>query len=161
MPKPLGEPQTHVGGLGLLLDRVAASAGKEFEEAIASFGIRNLHLGILSTIERFGPLPQIRIGEYLGIERQSMANLVDELERLELVERTKVPEDRRVWAVAITTAGRRVQAQAGRAGGETAVRIFRDLTEADCELLENLLTKLSRNGRYPNLFVDPTTQRRS
>ena len=60
-----------IGGLGLLLDRVAASLLTEFDEAIGPWELRNLHLGILSTIERYGPMPQIRIGEFLGIERQT------------------------------------------------------------------------------------------
>ncbi len=144
-----------VGGVGMLLDRVAASMAKEFDDAISPWGLRNLHLGILSTVDRFGPLPQVRIGEYLGIERQSMANLVDELEARGLVTRENVATDRRVWAIAITPEGRTARRQAAAAGAEKAVVIFERLSEAERKKLSELLQKLATGGRYPNLFVDP------
>lgn len=147
-----------IGGLGLLLDRVAASLVKDFDDAIAPWEIRNVHLGILSTIDRYGPLPQIRIGEYLGIERQTMANLVDDLERLGLVTREKVPTDRRVWAVAITAKGRTHRDRAASAGMAHGADAFGRLTAAEREELTRLLTKLATAGRYPNLFVPPQTE---
>lgn len=144
-----------IGGLGLLLDRVAESLLKEFEEALAPWQLRNLHLGILSTIDRYGPLPQIRIGEYLGIERQTMANLVDDLEDRGLVERRAVPADRRVWAVAITYKGRQQRERAAAAGSVKATLLFASLSERERNTLASLLTKLASGGRYPHLFVAP------
>jgi DNA-binding MarR family transcriptional regulator len=128
---------------------------KDFDEAVAPWELRNVHLGILSTIDRYGPLPQIRIGEYLGIERQTMANLVDELERLGLVTREKVPTDRRVWAVAITAKGRTHREGAAAAGVAHGADAFGRLSAAERQQLARLLTKLAAGGRYPNLFVPP------
>jgi DNA-binding MarR family transcriptional regulator len=152
MAKPTQQP---IGGLGLLLDRVAASLLKEFDEAIAPWEIRNLHLGILSTIERYGPLPQIRIGEFLGIERQTMANLVDDLESLGFVERRRVASDRRVWAVALTDKGMRSRSEAAAAGVVKGKSLFSRLSRSEAALLGDLLNKLATGGRYPNLFVPP------
>ena len=149
------EEPTYVGGIGLLLDRVTASLVKEFEDATAEWKLRNLHLGILSTIERFGPLPQVRIGEYLGIERQTMANLVDDLERLGYVERTRDPNDRRVWAVTITATGRAIRADAVAAGSARGRIMFERLDADEQRQLEQLLLKLAAGGKYPYLFVDP------
>jgi DNA-binding MarR family transcriptional regulator len=150
-------PTAPIGGLGLLLDRVAASLLKEFEDALAPWELRNLHLGVLSTIEQFGPLAQIRIGEYLGIERQTMANLIDDLEGRGLVERQKVPSDRRVWAVAITRKGKDARKQAASAGAVRAVELFAPLSEHERATLTAALMKLASAGRYPNLFVQPET----
>jgi DNA-binding MarR family transcriptional regulator len=152
---PSAKQPDHVGGVGLLLERVAASIAKEFEESTAPWKLRALHLGILSTIERFGPLPQIRIGEYLGIERQSMANLVDDLEKMAFVERTKDPSDRRVWAVTITAAGRAANDEAAAAGAIRGRTIFARLTKGEQAVLAELLTKLASGGKYPHLFVAP------
>ena len=148
-----------IGGLGLLLDRVASSLLKEFDEAIEPWELRNLHLGILSTIERYGPMPQIRIGEFLGIERQTMANLIDDLEARELVERQRVATDRRVWAIAITKRGQRQRKEASAAGATKGKAIFSRLTQHEAVMLGELLTKLATGGRYPNLFVAPDTDR--
>jgi DNA-binding MarR family transcriptional regulator len=150
------QKQGPVGGLGMLLDRVAASLLKEFDDAISPWGLRNLHLGILSTVELFGPLPQIRIGEYLGIERQSMANLVDELENRGLVTREKVATDRRVWAIAITPEGKLQREKASAAGAANSAITFDRLTKTERNTLTELLQKLATGGRYPNLFVPPS-----
>jgi DNA-binding MarR family transcriptional regulator len=109
----------------------------------------------LSTIERFGPLPQIRIGEYLGIERQSMANLVDDLEKMGFVERTKDPSDRRLWAVTITAAGKAANDQAAAAGAVRGRAIFAHLAKGEQAVLAELLTRLAAGGKYPHLFVAP------
>ncbi len=142
-----------------MLDRVAESLLKEFEEALAPWQLRNLHLGILSTIERYGPLPQIRIGEYLGIERQTMANLVDDLESRGLVERQTVPTDRRMWAVAIMRKGRQQRERAAAAGSVTAARLCVPLSEHERKTLASILAKLASGGRYPNLFIAPHESR--
>jgi DNA-binding MarR family transcriptional regulator len=162
--KPMGrrpmrtrtKSSANVGGLGLLLDRVTASLVKEFEEAIAPWGLRNLHLGILSTVDRFGPMSQARIGEYLGIERQTMANLVNDLEQTGLIERRDVPEDRRVWAVAITAQGLKVRDEAIATGAQRERAIFGHLDADEQATLRALLVKLAPGGRYPHLFADPT-----
>jgi DNA-binding MarR family transcriptional regulator len=145
-----------VGGLGLLLDRVTSSLVKDFEAALAPWDLRNLHLAILSTVSQFGPLPQIRIGEYLGIERQTMANLIDDLERRGLVERQRAT-DRRVWAIAITTEGDHKRREAANAGAAHAHEVFSGLTEQDRADLMRVLLKLSTGGHYPNLFVAPVS----
>lgn len=144
-----------MGGLGLLLDRVSSSLVKEFEETISEFGLRNIHLGVLSTVARFGPLPQARIAEYLGIERQTMANLIDDLERRDAVERTRIPEDRRVWAIELTRSGRELQKRASRAGARYGRVAFANLDADEREQLARLLVKVAAAGRYPRLFVPP------
>ncbi len=141
--------------LSLLLDRVAASLNKEIGAAIEPWEIRELHLAVLSTITELGPLPQARIAAYLGIEPQSMANLVDDLEKMRLVTRERVPEDRRVWAVTPTANGRYTQKKASREADRRMREMMEGVSDEDQELLVRILMQLSGRGRYPKLFEAP------
>ncbi len=144
-----------VGGLGLLLDRVSERLTRDFNAALADFGIRHLHLAVLSTVRRFGPMPQAHIAAYLGIERQTMANLTDDLEDRGLALRTAHPNDRRSWAVRVTPAGEELLRQAIRVGRQHEAAVFGSLSATDQADLLRCLEILARSATTEALFQPP------
>ena len=73
----------------------------------------DLHLSqasLLSYVAEFGPQPQSRVAERLGLGRAATGSMVDALEARELVRRRPDPDDRRVWLVEISGAGKEVVA---------------------------------------------------
>lgn len=72
--------------------------------------------GILSQIHALDGLSQLELAAELGVDRTTMAQLLDGLERRGLISRTPLPTDRRRNVVALTPAGRDLL------GREAAVR---------------------------------------
>ena len=65
------------------------------------------HFHLLSMLERHGSITMSRIAELLDVSVSNATGLIDRIEERGLVERTRVPDDRRVVHVQLTDAGRR------------------------------------------------------
>jgi len=74
---------------------------------------------VLATLQAHGPRSQQKLSDRLHINRTIMVSLIDEIERAGLLERRRDPKDRRSYALALTTRGRRalerMEAAASRA----------------------------------------------
>jgi DNA-binding MarR family transcriptional regulator len=152
---PRGE--LNVGGLGFLLDRLSHSLGRAFEPVLAPFDLRGTHLGVLTSVARFGPLSQSQLAAYLGIERQQMVNLVDHLVQVGLVVRTDDPADRRRLRITLTANGRRVRQEAVAAARRHERAAFDRLSPEEQEQLTALLLRLVPSGHFPHLFAEPVS----
>jgi len=152
-PSDPATPPDH--SLGFLLPRVAHSLDRAFEEMLAAYGLRGTHLGVLSTLRAYGPLPQRRIAEYLGLERQTLVNVTDDLERLGAVERRPWPDDRRAQALHLTAAGRDLQGRADTAAEAHQRRVYGVLSAEERATLGGLLRKLAPGGHFAALFAAP------
>ncbi len=97
----------------VLLSRVVERMRESFESRVAHLELRSKHYGVLLLL-REGPLTQAEIGRGVRVDRTTMVSLVDELERLGLVERARHAEDRRAHAVTLTSKGREVEREASR-----------------------------------------------
>lgn len=152
-PSDPATPPDH--SLGFLLPRVAHSLDRAFEEMLAAHGLRGAHLGVLSTLRAYGPLPQRRIAEYLGLERQTLVNVTDDLERLGAVERRPWPDDRRAQALHLTGAGRALHDRADAAAEAHQRRVYSALSAEERTTLGRLLRKLAPGGHFASLFAAP------
>ena len=65
-------------------------------------------LGILGSLNRSGPLAATRLAIEERLQPQSLTRLIADLERLQLISRTRSVNDRRELIIAITAKGRRV-----------------------------------------------------
>jgi 5'-methylthioadenosine phosphorylase len=105
-----------------------------------------LSLGDLHAVRvlaRIDETPVSRYGAELGVPRSTITNLVDRLERAQLVERAASRSDRRVTLVRLTSAGRRVADDTGfLRDSEIARRLLAlepPAQEALAELLERVV----------------------
>jgi len=64
------------------------------------------HFHLMSMLDRHGSMTMSRIAELLGVSVSNATGLIDRIEERGLVERTRVPEDRRVVHVQLTDMGR-------------------------------------------------------
>src|SRR5919198_5735144 len=71
----------------------------------AGTGLTSARWQVLGAIALVGPLTVAQIARTMGLTRQSVQRLVDELESAGLVRRTSHPESRRARLVALTDAG--------------------------------------------------------
>lgn len=124
-----------------LLSRVAQRMRDRFEEKVVALGLRSKHYGVLILLQN-EPLTQIEIARNLEVDRTTMVSLIDDLARLELVERALHPDDRRAYAITLTEKGRQVLGVATRAVDEVEAECFAPLTRAEQKQLRELLQKI-------------------
>jgi DNA-binding MarR family transcriptional regulator len=74
-------------------------------ERVLRLGISMAQLHILYTLQRNGEMPMSRLAELLNVSLSSATGLIDRIEERGFVERTRVPEDRRVVKIRVTPEG--------------------------------------------------------
>ena len=94
-----------VGFLARQLHRISAAILTE--EGTAADRLTGIQCGVLEVVNAMGSVDQTGVCEILGVDRSTLAGVVDRLQERALIERTVDPVDRRSNALAITSAGRR------------------------------------------------------
>ena len=74
-------------------------------ERLVRHGISMAQLHILYTLHRSGEMPMSRLADILNVSLSNATGLIDRLEERGYLERTRVPEDRRVVIVRLTSSG--------------------------------------------------------
>ena len=82
-------------------------------ERLLRLGVSMAQLHIMYTLQRTGEMTMSRLADVLNVSDSNATGLVDRLEERGFIERTRVPEDRRVVLVRLTGGGPR-HARAGR-----------------------------------------------
>lgn len=122
---------------------IAARTGQERAKArLTPLGLSVQTCGVLNLLADEGPLSQQAIGEMLGIDRTTMVDLVDELERARIVRRERNPHDRRSYAVTLTPQGKVKQKRAARAFDAAVDDFFAPLSPAEREQFAGMLRRL-------------------
>jgi DNA-binding MarR family transcriptional regulator len=127
---------------GYLLGRATDQSREYFEALVKPLGIGRRHFGVLAVLGEEKPLSQVEIGERLGIDRNTMVLLLDDLEAKVLVTRRRDPADRRAHLVSLTDAGRKTLAQSTDAARRTNDEVFAPLSAEERALLHSLLSRL-------------------
>src|SRR5579859_7582100 len=94
--------------VGFLLNRAAQRIREVTEEALKDHQLIGKHLGILTMIHEKGSIPQHEVGGCMSIDRTTMVDMIDDLEKKGLVERRENPSDRRAYALALTAKGKEI-----------------------------------------------------
>ena len=77
-------------------------------ERLVRLGISMAQFHIAVTLQRNGVMTMSRLADLLGVSLSNASGLIDRLEERGYVERTRVPEDRRIVMVRITSTGARL-----------------------------------------------------
>lgn len=131
--------------IGFVLSRVAASAHRRVDDALAALDLKAQHFGVLTVLAADGPLQQTQIGERLRIDRTTMVALVDHLERLGAVVRAPDPNDRRAYAVTLTEVGSARLARAERVVADVQADWLAPLDGDELAAFKTAVLKLARH----------------
>ena len=127
---------------GYLLGRATDRSREYFEALVKPLGIGRRHFSVLAVLGEEKPLSQVEMGERLGIDRNTMVILLDDLEAKRFVTRRRDPADRRAYLVSLTDIGRDVLAQATAAARRTNDEVFAPLSPEERSRLHSLLSRL-------------------
>lgn len=145
----LGDPRTDDLALGRLLTDAHYHGRSAMNEALRPLGIEARHMSVLTSLDGIGPASQRRISDILGLDKSTMVRIMDELERMGLVTRTRAEHDRRAYAIELTDKGR----DSARVAREIALSVADDLygwlRPKEREQLVSLLTRLARATVHP------------
>ena len=89
-----------------------------------------------------GPISQHDLGDQLGIDRTTMVELIDDLERQGAVARHRNPADRRSYALGLTARGKALQKRAAKAFDDVTDEVFASLKPAERKLLGDMLRRV-------------------
>lgn len=127
---------------GYLLGRAARLCRSYFDALAEPLGIHGRHFAVLAVLGEGGPMAQVEMGERLGIDRNTVVLLLDDLEGRGLVTRRRDPRDRRAHLVSLTDAGREVLAESTALARRTNDEVFAPLSEGERATLHSLLSRL-------------------
>jgi DNA-binding MarR family transcriptional regulator len=139
LDRVLGERiYTRPGFLARQLHRITAAI---FDEETASFGLTGLQYGILNVVEVEPGIDQIGVCNTLGVDRSTLAGVVDRLEQKGLIARSP-GADRRSNALHLTRPGKRIVAEMEASAHTAERRAFDIFTPAEQAQFERMLTRL-------------------
>jgi DNA-binding MarR family transcriptional regulator len=108
-----------------LLSQIGHHIAASFAERIETFKMQPRHFAVMNGLAAADGSTQQHLADKLGIHRNVMVGLVDDLERLGYAKREPHPEDRRAHAVGLTPDGRRVL----KSAHEAAATLESDVTK--------------------------------
>jgi DNA-binding MarR family transcriptional regulator len=138
---------------GFLIRRLHQIHVALFAEECAKFDVTTVQYSILSAVQARPGLEQARLGEEVGVDRATLANVVGRLEVRGLLRRAESSADRRVRLVEITRAGRsllvRMEVGARRAHARTIDALPAAERRAFTDALARLVEAGNGHGRAP------------
>jgi DNA-binding MarR family transcriptional regulator len=99
--------------------------------------------GVLWLLDDEGSMSQQQLGRKLRIDRTTMVKMVDQLEGRKLVRRKDHPEDRRVYLVEITPAGKKALTLLQKVADQMEKKLLIGFTEDERMLIRRALLTLA------------------
>ncbi|WP_217898975.1 MarR family winged helix-turn-helix transcriptional regulator [Oceanicola sp. 22II-s10i] len=131
---------------GYSLKRAYNRLQTDAARVLDGFGLRITTYSALSVICATPDLRQSQLAEALSMERSNTVVIVDTLEQADLIERRRVPHDRRSYALRATKAGRRLFTDATAALERHEDEMLGALDAGEREELMRLLHKIDETG---------------
>jgi DNA-binding MarR family transcriptional regulator len=125
-----------------LLCKLSETVKREADEAFSAYGLRGSHHALLRVLRAGGAMSQQDMASHLTVDPSTIVDLVDHLEKHQLVVRSRNPMDRRVSLLDLTGAGRRRLAAADERATTIQTEILAKLSPAEGEQLRQLLLRL-------------------
>ena len=128
--------------VAFLLSQVGIHASQRFARRIAEIDLQPPQFRVMNMVDAVEGRSQQAIAETIGAPPSRMVAIVDELEARGLIERRPHPGDRRVHALYLTAAGRRLLARGRKIALEHEEELMKGLSAADRRRLVALLQKV-------------------
>ncbi len=115
------------------------------KDEASRYGVTPTQLTVLKLLHEIGDLSLGTLAREIRAHNATVTGIVDRMESAGLVERARSEEDRRVWIIRLTQAGRKVAERAKVSPWETLRHALASLPVADQERLTAILKKVALN----------------
>jgi DNA-binding MarR family transcriptional regulator len=147
-------------GVAFLLAQLGHHAATLFAEQVATIGLSPPHAGILRAIAAQPGRSQQALSAQLGMLPSRVVVYVDELEDGGYVERHRNPDDRRLHALYLTAAGKRLMRKLSELARQHELRLTGALDPEQCSALRGLLATVAQHqGLTPHVHPGYRTLR--
>lgn len=142
----------HPDGVAFLLAQLGHHAATLFAEQVATIELSPPHAGILRAIAAEPGRSQQALSAQLGMLPSRVVVYVDELEERGYVERRRNPDDRRLHALYLTAAGKRLLRKLSELARQHELRLTAALDPQQYNALRGLLaTVAQQQGLTPHV----------
>jgi DNA-binding MarR family transcriptional regulator len=141
---------SYAASLPFLLSQVGARAGQLFAARLAPLGVSPRAFGVLSNLTGTSGRTQQQLADALGMHRNNMVGLIDEMEAAGWVRRHRSAQDRRAFEIRLTPAGTVLVDRVTALIPPMEAEIAGDLTPDDRHVLVDLLVQVAAT-----LHLDP------
>jgi MarR family transcriptional regulator for hemolysin len=123
----------------------AKSIRRVYDQVLSPLSLTLPEASLLAYIDGSEPMTQIRLSECLGSGRAAIGSRIDGLEARGAVERLPDPNDRRVWLVHITQAGRTLVGKVNVIDQGLREQLRQGISRHERQQLAALLIRLQAN----------------
>ena len=116
-----------------------------FDVRLAELELNLTQASLVGYVAEFGATSQTRVADRLGIGRAAIGNVIDRLQARGLIERHPDPDDRRVWLVDVTAAGREVAERIAEVDAVLRADLRKGIGREERQALSWVLTRLQVN----------------
>jgi DNA-binding MarR family transcriptional regulator len=113
-------------------------------ERLVRMGISMAQVHIMYTLQRGGEMPMSRLADVLQVSLSNATGLIDRIEERGFVERTRVPEDRRVVMIRVTDAGRRMLEEVDAISSDLLRSVFGRIGRSQVAAVGRAIAELRR-----------------
>lgn len=134
-------PDALLDSIGFLITRTQFRMHRDFVAGLQPLGLEPRHFGALTALQALGPVPQAELARHLGVSGAHVVALVDDLEERGLVERRRLPTDRRSQVLHLLPGTPARIAEAARLAAASADDRLAALSPAERQRLVELLRR--------------------
>jgi DNA-binding MarR family transcriptional regulator len=149
-------------GVAFTLAQLGAYATDLFARRVNQLGLSPAQAGFLRMVAAVPGRSQKELAEDLGMPPSRFVPFADELDQKGLIERRKNPDDRRLHALYLTEAGRRLLGEVAKAGMAHEQQVCAGLSPDEHDQLLDLLLRIAgtqglKDGVHPGYRATPAT----
>jgi DNA-binding MarR family transcriptional regulator len=149
-------PPPYASSLAFLLSQVGARSAQIFAERLSPLGLSPRAFGVLSNLVSAGSQTQQQLANALGIHRNNMVGLIDEMEAAGWVQRHRSQRDRRAFDVRPTRTGTALVSRANELIPALDAELGEELTHSERATIVALLLRVAATlelspGIHPHL----------
>ena len=134
---------------GLMLSGCAKLLWADLDSRLHSLGLKTRHLVVLQILLEGEHPSQAEVGDRLRMDRTTMVNTIDELEKLGFAARKDFPGDRRAYGLEPTPQGKKALSAGLKEVTRAEEKYFSPLNSREKEELRVLLARLMKGAENP------------
>jgi MarR family transcriptional regulator for hemolysin len=136
---------TRKRSIGLKMTVLARQLRQGFDERVENAGVTRAQWVLIATVAASPNATQRELAAKLEVTDVTACRLIDRLVAAGLLERREHAQDRRAYRVALTQAAQPLMAKLATAAETYESEVFANLDDADIDLFNALLARISQN----------------